>query len=117
MIYLASPYSARSKELEHHRFEVVQRVAGLLILRGLPVFSPIVHCHEIAIQQDLPGTAEFWQKYNTEFVRRASELYVLVMPGWKESLGVQQEIELAKELFLPIVAVNERGLTHTEFKF
>jgi hypothetical protein len=114
MIYLASPYSHPNPAVVQQRFEKTRKVTADLMLRGVPVFSPIVHCHEIANLYEMPTDAAYWETYNTAFLRKSDMMYVLTLDGWKESLGVTQEIGLAKTLRLTIVKVNERGLTSFE---
>ena len=69
---------------------------------GLTVFSPIAHSHPIA-QFGMPTSWEFWSQMDHEYLSRCNVLAVLTLPGWRESIGVQAEFGLARELGLPVV--------------
>lgn len=106
MIYLASPYSSKDPQLEEERFEAACKVTAHLITeQGLHVISPIAHTRPIA-KYGLPGDWAFWKEYDTNLINRCDELYVLRLPGWKESVGVQAEIEIARKGNKPITFVD-----------
>lgn len=109
MIYLASPYSHPDALTVKTRYLLVEQTAALLIKRGLFVWSPIVHCHEMTGRHIMPTDAEFWKAYNFDFMRRADAIYVLKIPGWELSKGVKMEIDFAIYNGIPLVYVNELG--------
>lgn len=104
MIYLACPYSHENVDVIRRRYELVTKVAGWLMMPDYPlgryvVFSPITHSHPIAEMSNIPQFDwEFWQYQDFEMIRRCDELWVLGIPGWRESTGVTDELKLAKEL-------------------
>lgn len=114
--YLAAPYSVINPEsalqetvIKRKRFRDVTRAAGLLMTQyGELVFSPITHCHPIAIEHGLPGDFDYWRKYNEEFIKCASRLIVLTLDGWEESAGVTTEIALAHQFNLPTIYLELR---------
>lgn len=105
MIYIAVPYSHKDSAVQAYRFKKVTEFAAKLISEGKIVFSPISHSHPIARSHDLPHSWEYWQKTDEYFLKCATELYVLCLPGWEESTGVQAEIEIAEEIGLPITYI------------
>ena len=84
--------------MRNKRYEYVLMRTAEMMNKGEIVFSPIVHCHEMAIKHDLPKTYEFWSKYDREMINRADEVWVLCMPGYKESRGITDELKMAEEL-------------------
>lgn len=102
MIYLASPYTHPDEALMEERADAAARTAGKLMLEGHVVYSPVVHCRPIALLVDLPHDWEFWKKFDAEMISKADKVYVLCLDGWKESKGVQAEIEITKQLNKPI---------------
>jgi hypothetical protein len=94
-IYVASPYSHPDPDIREKRFLAVRSYVGKMLKDGVPVFSPIVHCHQIALDFGLPTDASFWRNYAAAMLRNASYLHVLTLPGWEESIGVAYEIGLA----------------------
>ena len=108
MIYLASPYSSHAineeqkREEEHKRYLQIRHLVAHRMMKQEAVFSPIVHCHEIAVAYDLPKDAAFWQAYNNEFIRRSTMLVVAKMPGWDTSVGIKAEREVAGSFSIPV---------------
>lgn len=101
MIYLASPYSASPAT----NFKLTEVFVAGALRQGRPIFSPIVHCHQIALDYNLPGDFEFWKNYNLKMLNAASNMWVLTLPGWRESKGVAGEIEFATDTGIPIIYV------------
>lgn len=108
LVYLACPYSHPVRVVRVARFEVASRVAGRLMSEGLMVFSPISHTHPIAECCDLPGDWEYWEAYDRAFLSVSHALYVVTIPGWEKSTGVQAEIRIADEMGIPIYYINDQ---------
>lgn len=100
--YLASPYSDPDPFVREARYLAAAKCVSILLSAGKWVYSPIVHCHELAKIAALPGEFEFWRTYNMEMLERAHALKVLTIPGWEESKGVQAEITVARNLSIPV---------------
>lgn len=100
-IYLASPYSHEDESMREARYLAVGVITATLFNLEVAVFSPIVHCHELAKAYGLPRDADFWKFYNREMLRGARELWLLLLDGWKESKGMQGERDMAIELGIP----------------
>lgn len=90
MIYLASPYSHENTGIVEQRFNAVCRLAARLIHAGEHVFSPIAHCHHISKAGKL--------LYDVTMIAACDRFMVAMLDGWKESKGVQAEIQIAKKL-------------------
>ena len=97
MIYLASPYTHPVPEVQNQRFEAVCRRAAQMLRLGIHVFSPIAHTHPIAAY-GLPKNWRFWESYDREILDMCSEVYVLMLDGWEDSVGVRAEIKMATDL-------------------
>lgn len=101
MIYLASPYSHTDPEIREKRFRNVCIAAARLIRAEHVVFSPIAHGHPIA-EHGLPSDWQYWERHDREQLKRCDEVVVLMLDGWRESVGVQAEIRIAGELGKPV---------------
>jgi len=110
MIYLASPYSHPDPLIMKTRFLLAEQVTAAFLTRRLWVYSPIVHCHELAQRYELPTDFAYWQEYNIDMLRRSDYLTVLTIPGWRESVGVAGEISVARMLSMPVRLVNAEGV-------
>jgi hypothetical protein len=113
LVYLASPYSHFDPAVQEARFQAVCRCAAEMMRGGDHVFSPIAHTHPIAAH-GLPGDWEFWQSYDRLMLSRCNELAVLCLPGWRESVGVRAEIDIAGRLGLPARFIPEPTQTLAE---
>jgi hypothetical protein len=102
LIYLATPYSHADPEVRRKRFQAVTIKAGELMSEGLHIFSPITHCHPIAIVSSLPTNWSYWKDYCNKTLSMCNELFVYQLDGWETSQGVTAEIDLARELEIPI---------------
>lgn len=101
-LYLAAPYSHADPFLREYRYVRTMQVLAELLTQERWAFSPIVHCHELAKIAGLPRDAAFWQAYNFTMLAGASELKILRLPGWENSLGIAAELEEAERLHLPV---------------
>jgi Domain of unknown function (DUF1937) len=103
LTYLAAPYSHKDPEVVEARVAHIAKAAARLLLdTGHNIFSPITHSHPLASLAEIPGDWEFWRKIDTDWLERCDDVVVLLLPGWRESVGVTAEIKIAKELGLPI---------------
>lgn len=107
MIYLASQYSDPDELTRRTRFLLAEEITGKLLLRKLWVYSPIVHCHELALKFNLPGDFDYWKAYNFDMLRRADEVYVLYTPTVKDSRGVIAELSMAHQLGMKISFIQQ----------
>ena len=102
LVYLASTYSHSDPAVVQKRFEQVSKKASDLMKEGVMVFSPIAHCHPMAMYGSLPGNWEFWEKFDRAYLSCCHKVIVLKLEGWEQSKGVQAEIKIALEMGLPI---------------
>ncbi len=109
MIYLASPYSHPEEAIRYGRFHRVCEVCAKLMDRGLHIYSPIAHTHPVAICGSLPTGFDYWREYDMWFISRVEAVYVLMLDGWKESVGVTAEIAMARECDIPVKYLTAEG--------
>jgi hypothetical protein len=92
MIYLASPYSDEDPKVQQRRYEAVRKMTAGFLERRFFIYSPIVHCHDLAAHHDLPKDFEFWRDYDFHMLDLAEQLWVLMLDGWNTSKGVTAEV-------------------------
>lgn len=100
--YLASPYSHPRAEVRHERYEAVRLATYRLCLAHRIVYSPILHFHDLAETFRTPFDADYWWTHNRTMLYHAGCLLVLMLDGWKNSVGVRQEIEYAESHNIPV---------------
>ena len=107
MIYIASPFTHESIAVMHERYEKVAKLCATYILLGDHVYSPIVHCRPIANYIREKTNWEFWRHFDLHMLSLATDLWVYELDGWKESVGVQAEIQFAEENNIPVSYIGE----------
>jgi hypothetical protein len=101
-IYLATPYSHPDQKIEKERFIAVSKAAAHLFSKGFFVFSPISHAHPMKVYGEMEGGWETWAEYDSYMLVGCEAMVILTLDGWKESEGVQNEVEIAKLANTPI---------------
>lgn len=108
--YVASPYSAPKGELaeaarllREKRYRLAMRFVAWAIEKKMIVYSPILHCHDLAIVYELPPGHEFWLAFDKAMVKGGGGVIVLCIDGWQESFGVKTEIALAHSSGFPVL--------------
>lgn len=103
-VYLACPYTSAEAAVMAQRLASATTAANTLIRQGHNVFSPISHGAEVG--KDLPPDFAFWGASCLSFVEHwATDIYVLMLPGWEASVGVTAEVEAAKTLNIPVTHI------------
>lgn len=113
LIYLASPYSHPDAEVREERFRAACRAASVLMSRGHAVVSPIAHSHAVCVHSagGLDALdAALWQRQDAPLLAAASEVWVLLLPGWTQSAGVQHEVKEAARTGKTVRAVDANTL-------
>lgn len=92
LAYLASPYTNFEDGIEI-AFREVARLAAKLLTAGVHTYSPIAHCHPMAIHGDIDALdRDFWLQYQETMMARCDVLIVAEMKSWQKSLGIAHEI-------------------------
>lgn len=103
LIYLACPYSAPDNATRRIRWVQSADAAAWLVRNGKIVFSPITHSDPIARIGDIdPLDFETWNRQNEVFMTHCDQLYVLALPGWQKSKGIQAEVKNFREQGKPV---------------
>lgn len=102
LIYLGSPYSNVDQLQQKINFILARDATAWFMERGIFIYSPIVHCHDIAVHYDLPHDYTFWKHYNRRMLSACDEFCMLRIDGWDTSKGLKGEIADAQKLEKPL---------------
>lgn len=109
-IYLAAPYTMNNTAppaMRQWRYEAVTKVASGLMQAGITVYSPVSHGYAMShVGKVGVQTTEWWLNHCIGMLSRASGLFVLRLPEWNKSLGVQTEIQFAEANNIPIIYID-----------
>jgi hypothetical protein len=104
LYYLATPYSKYQGGNLEAAFVAASKIAADLLVVGYRVYSPIAHTHPLAIHSGLdPLDHSIWMPFDEAIMDAADALMVAQMEGWRESFGINHEIEFFKAARKPIV--------------
>lgn len=89
--YVGTPYTDYAGGMEA-AFRLAAAATAVLTAHEIDCYSPIAHCHPVALHGGLdPRDGGFWMR-RTEPIRRAAcGLIVVEMRGWGESRGLTAE--------------------------
>ena len=105
--YLASPYAAKSAEASADYAEAARQAGVVLRQQGY-----IVYCPLLAGSQQLPSG---WYHYDLGHLRDCrGGMFVLTLPGWQKSHGIQLEIAAALVLERPIKMLDPKDFVDAE---
>lgn len=107
IIYLATPYSDPDPRVIWERYRAACKYSAYALMNGELIYSPIVYCHQLAVQYGLNGDWAMWKTFDEAFIAKCSELRVLKLEGWVDSIGVNAEIDIANRLNIPVTYVEE----------
>jgi Domain of unknown function (DUF1937) len=96
-IYVASPYSHVDPKVRDQRYRRVAYYISSLLIQRRWCYSPIVHCHEVALTYKFPTSFEYWAEYNFAMLSAAEAMHVLTIEGWEQSIGVAAESAFWKQ--------------------
>ena len=111
LIYLASPYNGTPEEIERRMNIVLKDIADLQ-LQGHFVLTPLLG-HFTLKYNTIPTTDAYWYYYSEAVLKscKFDKMRVLMLKGWDESRGVLSEIQICKDLNIPIeyVEIEKKG--------
>lgn len=87
------------------RCEQVTEVGAALVRRGYHIFCPIAQNHPMT-KYGLPGGWDFWGEYDTIMVGVCKDVWILTLDGWRESVGVKHEAQLAWRSIKPVYTID-----------
>lgn len=102
-VYVASPYSHSDKDIMTARYKLNEFASAYWTWQGCCVYSPLIHFHKMAKHYKMPTSFDFWNKNNYSMLRHAEKVFVLELPGWTRSIGLNAECDIANMLHIDIV--------------
>lgn len=127
-VYLAAPYRGTPIEIEA-RMRLVSQVFRVLRNAGHFVTSPLLH-HYTFKEVEEANDGEYWLAYSKNLVTALSglndsdsdydpEVWVLDVPGWRESSGVKLECATAYRCGIPVrlMQISNNELREVELNF
>ena len=105
LVYLACPFRDPDLTIRKKRCAAAHYMAAQLISQNYYVFSPLTH-NELLIDLVVDAPKERWLEFDFAILAICKKLFVLKLPGWETSYGVQKELEFARSTGMPIVELD-----------
>ena len=100
--YLGLPYSDKSEEVMDWRADVSDFIFSELSKEGRNIYAPISSAHHVAKKYGMPRNWEFWEGLDKEILSICGKFIIVMLDGWKYSVGLRAEFDIADELGLEI---------------
>lgn len=99
-VYIASPFSSTNKAVERFRYNEVTRISAKLYYKYPHAFIlPITQSYQLKKHEPrLGGSFARWRDVDLKFISVSDEVWVVMLDGWKDSIGVIAEIEYANKI-------------------
>lgn len=118
LVYLSSPYTHENVFVRNQRaLEAARATAWIINNLRITVFGAIVHTEPLT-PYHMPMQWEFWAEFDTVYISRSKEVWVLCIPGYTNSMGVTTECKIARDLGRKIVYMvpkHLQGIDNYEF--
>lgn len=119
IIYCASPYSAKNTTnekikslIEETRAIAITQIIGKLEDKHECAFiGPITQSHHTGqYRKKRDGAFEQYKNIDLTYISICDEVWVVMLPGWEESVGVTTEVQFANEKGIPVKYINPETL-------
>jgi len=90
-----------------------------MLTMGYSVFSPLSHTVPMSkfIPRSLRYKLNFWLSVDLPMLSACSTLNVLMLRGWRDSVGVKCEIKIAERQGIAVVYVNPQKIKEQYIDF
>lgn len=114
LCYLATPYTGYRGGRINDAFSDASEIAAALLTTGIRVYSPIAHCHPIAVFGQLdPLDHSVWIPFDEAMMEAADCLIVAHMDGWEDSFGIKHEIDFFTKDGKPVFDLDPASMVIT----
>lgn len=106
LVFVSCPYTGPAEIVEWRMKKFSEYVAEMETRGQFHAVSTLYNQLVLDRGIALPGDYGFWQSYSHSLILVSSRVDVLKLPGWQDSVGVQDEIEIAKSRNIPVNYIN-----------
>lgn len=112
-VFISMPYSGTLDQM-NERVKHAKEYSVILLQRGIVPVCPVTSGHLLVEHSDIELSHQSWLQYAYEFFEMCDEVHVLQLQGWKESLGVAEEVYWARRSNKPVtfIPVHNSIFTH-----
>jgi hypothetical protein len=110
-IYIATPYTSPHPYIMRERFHAALKALTACYNAGIAAISPIVQSHPCVEHGYCTGVDwATWADIDKALIRACSEVWVIMLDGWENSVGIDAEIKYARSIGIPVCFVEPDDL-------
>ena len=102
LYYIACPYSHKNKAVMTQRYYDQRYASWRLMGAGYHLIQPVEMCHHITRRYHMPSGYAYWKERDRLLLSRCDGIIVVMMDGYMQSVGVQDEVAYARFLHMPV---------------
>ncbi len=115
MIYISCPYTHPDPSVQEYRYKMSCKAASKLFAAGIVCFNPLAHSVPAVEFGGCSLTHSQWLAIDLEILRRCDEMLLLGLEGWRQSVGVKDELFEALALGKPVTLIEEADIEALPF--
>ena len=113
--YLASPFKSSQQAIERLRFMAVAKCSGMLAAQGVCAVSPILNGYTMRAHMGFNQmTEDDFKAWDHVLMPRCNGILVLQLEGWKESVGLSDELDHFAERHAPVAYIHQGFWRNTQ---
>jgi len=105
-IFVSVPYNHERQDMIDFRLAMLDEYMLELILKGFTPYSTVQAMLPLAIKYNLNKDYTYWAGHCDRMIHASEAMHVLMLPGWRTSKGVTDEIERAYLNSVPVIYVD-----------
>ena len=113
LLYVAHPYYHDNPMVMTDRYEAVCEACYLMLASGYKPVSTVMMWHPLKSQFNLDQYESVIMETCFCLLVTCDVLVVLTLPGWKDSKGIEGEVEWARHLKIPVRYTSAKDLIMT----
>lgn len=111
MIFVAAPYGNPDLMIVETRVFYIMEYCSKLLAEGKSCISAVVFGHPIIkLNNNVRVDWQDWKELCTTLIISSTQLHVLMLDGWENSIGVKEEIKLAEQLKIKVLYIKQEDI-------
>jgi len=101
-IFVSVPYNHPRPVMIEFRLEMLNQYMVELIRKDFTPYSTVQAMMPLVYDFELETSYEYWKAHCERMIEASNALHVLMLPGWRSSEGVTDEIRIAASYDVPV---------------
>ena len=106
-IFVSVPFNHTRPAMVEFRLEMLNQYMVELIRKDFTPYSTVQAMMPLVYDFELETSYEYWKAHCERMIDASNALHVLMLPGWRSSVGVTDEIEIALRNNVPVSYIDK----------